>query len=864
MRNNVLNVLIFAGLSVGFYYFWIYAEKNWLAPPKPPAAKTDEPAELTPEEVAKRAAEQKARDEKQAATAAVAGAAAATTDPKAPKPPEVRVTEAPKPTPRERPTLIRMGDGTFYNQVLLSTRGGGVQQIVLPRFDEADRLGREVKGTPLYLVPGVPRVRGRFSLPEPSFAALAVSGVPPTVLGKLEELKGKDFRTWDAVAVELARVLGPEDAERYEPAILRAARVREPDLADSYPTPDLQPGQVPAGTRLAEPAYTIFHYPTPDEKTPDTKLGEVAWKVVSEERPEGGDHKVVFEAELGEPHFFKFRKTYTLGPKDYHISLRVEIERLPGGAKGKHPLRYQLSGPRGLPIEGEWYTNTFRTALIGWNDRKGTPRRQYEPATEVAAKRGGEPVPKGENTFKYMAVATQYFASAVAIDDTAEGAAKNPWAYVRATTELPFDKKADRNIPYFDDVTVRAASDVIDLAPGEPAVVHSYVIYNGPAKVKLLGLMEGNRAVEQALVDRYQDRLGLRTITDYQSPTWLGSFASAIYWTDLVIMFTNLMHGLLAAIHTVVPNWALSIVVLTVIVRLVLLVPSKKQTKMNVKMMEVQKRLAPQLEEMKKKYGDDFNGYNRAKMQLMMANGVNPLAAMGGCLLLFAQMPIMMGLYFCLQESVFFRLDHFLWIDNLAAPDMAVWWGERIPYLSTPDNIGGTLYMGPYFNILPILAVMLMIGQQLAMLPPPIDDQAKQQRMTMKIMMFIMPLLFYKFAAGLALYFIIGTIWGIAERKFITKVDPNAPPDTGTAAQLSPKGGSPNGQAVPPKAPGMLGRLRDSLQKKMEEMQRQADEQSKRQIRNDRGGAPGGSAGDGDGPNPRRDDRRDKKKKRKK
>src|SRR5262249_27878450 len=158
-------------------------------------------------------------------------------------------------------------------------------------------------------------------------------------------------------------------------------------------------------------------------------------------------------AELGDPYFVKLRKTFTLAPKDYHIGLRVEVERTAGGQKGKGQLRYQLSGPRGLPIEGEWYTTTHRVALIGWTDRKGTPRRQYETAADVAVKRGGEPVPKGENTFKYMAVATQYFTSALAIDDTADGGAKNPWAYVRATTEMPFDKKASPNaIPYFEDV----------------------------------------------------------------------------------------------------------------------------------------------------------------------------------------------------------------------------------------------------------------------------------------------------------------------------------------------------------------------------------------------------------------------------
>src|SRR5207237_7583627 len=132
-------------------------------------------------------------------------------------------------------------------------------------------------------------------------------------------------------------------------------------------------------------------------------------------------------------------------------------------------------------------------------------------------------------------------------------------------------------------------------------------------------------------------------------------------------------------------------------------------------------------------------------------------AAMGGCLLLIAQMPVMMGLYFCLQESIFFRLEPFLWVQNLAAPDMLVWWGEHIPFVSTPEDLGSFFYFGPYLNILPILAVGLMIWQQNKMMPPPTDEQAQQQRMMMKIMMVMMAVLFYKVAAGLALYFIVGT-----------------------------------------------------------------------------------------------------------
>ena len=288
---------------------------------------------------------------------------------------------------------------------------------------------------------------------------------------------------------------------------------------------------------LAEPSFTVFHYPTPEDKTPDPLLGEKNWTVVSEERPAGGKHKVVFETELGEPYFLKFRKTYTLGPKDYHIGLLLEIEKSRDGQKGKGQTRLQICGPHGLPIEGEWYTNTYRNAIIGWLDNKGTPRRQFEDSASIGAKRGGEQVAKGDNTFKYMVIATQYFASGVAVSDRAkeeavsngvkeEDVVENPWAWVRGTTELPFNKNQDPNQTHFDDITVRAASEPLDLAPGEKKA-YSYLLYNGPAKVRLLGLMTGDRAVDPALVKRYKDNLSLQTITDFRSDTWIGRFASA-------------------------------------------------------------------------------------------------------------------------------------------------------------------------------------------------------------------------------------------------------------------------------------------------------------------------------------------------
>ena len=138
------------------------------------------------------------------------------------------------------------GDG-FYNRALLSTRGGGVQQIVLPEFNEADRLGKERKNSegqalPLALVPGNVRFRPYY-------------------------------------------------------------------LADNDPYPDLKPGKVTRMEELAEPSYTMFHYASTsgEDHWPLPDLGEREWTLVSENRPADGPHTVVFETTLDAPYFLTIR-----------------------------------------------------------------------------------------------------------------------------------------------------------------------------------------------------------------------------------------------------------------------------------------------------------------------------------------------------------------------------------------------------------------------------------------------------------------------------------------------------------------------------------------------------------------------------
>jgi YidC/Oxa1 family membrane protein insertase len=326
-------------------------------------------------------------------------------------------------------------------------------------------------------------------------------------------------------------------------------------------------------------------------------------------------------------------------------------------------------------------------------------------------------------------------------------------------------------------------------------VIHKYLLYNGPLKVRLLEQFTGDKAIEPpGLGERYANTLHLATLTDYPSNSvgqWTGL-------SNLVILFTRLMHWLLNWLHFFLPVYGLDILLLTVIVRGLMFPITRK----SVQSMNKMQAIAPEMKKLQEKYKNDAQARSQAMMELYRKHNVSPL---GGCLPLLLQMPIFFGLYFCLQESIQFRLAPFLWIQNLAAPDMLYRWGENIPLISDPDNQVGFLflgliptsmfYLGPYFNVLPIIAVALMVVQQKLLMPPAMDEQQEMQQKMMMWMSVVFGVLFYKVAAGLCLYFIISSVWGVAERKLLPKKQAGA----GTAPPAATVVNSPKG---PPPRPG--------------------------------------------------------------
>jgi YidC/Oxa1 family membrane protein insertase len=319
----------------------------------------------------------------------------------------------------------------------------------------------------------------------------------------------------------------------------------------------------------------------------------------------------------------------------------------------------------------------------------------------------------------------------------------------------------------FDDITVRVTSEPIKL-DGKP-VVHKFLLYNGPSKVMLLGQLEGDKAVPDDTVARYKDVLRLDTVTDYQSNSWFGTIAHTIGWTWLLVKCTNIMHWVLWQLGSFIPGYGLTIICLTLLVRAMMMPLSRKQALAGQAMQEKMAKMKPELDKLKEKYKDDPAMLKQEQTALMLKYRINPL---GSCWVAFLQMPIFMGLYYALGESIHFRLAPFLWMKNLAAPDMLIGWTEKIPIISDPSNYNGFfsfLYLGPYFNLLPVIAVTFMLIQQQMMMTPPTDEQQATQQKMMKYMMVLFGLFFYKVAAGLCLYFITSSLWGFTERLLLPK-----------------------------------------------------------------------------------------------
>ncbi|MBA6225544.1 membrane protein insertase YidC [Colwellia sp. MB02u-18] len=199
-----------------------------------------------------------------------------------------------------------------------------------------------------------------------------------------------------------------------------------------------------------------------------------------------------------------------------------------------------------------------------------------------------------------------------------------------------------------------------------------------------------------------------------------------------LFMISQPLFWLLIKIQSIVTNWGVAIIIITLIVKGGMYPLTKAQYTSMAKM----RALQPKMAQLKERLGDDKQKMSQAMMELYRKEKVNPA---GGCLPLIIQMPIFLALYWVFLESVELRHAPFmLWIQDLSAQDP--------------------------FYILPVLMGVSMFIMQ-KMQPMTVQDPMQQKIMQYMPVMFTV--FFFWFPSGLVLYWLVSNLISIAQMKII-------------------------------------------------------------------------------------------------
>lgn len=513
---------------------------------------------------------------------------------------------------------------------------------------------------------------------------------------------------------------------------------------------------VVGNNQAAEMRTLEMRIPRIDARLPDgATLASVDWEVA-----EQTESSVTFRypAPGGE---LELRKTYTLHKGDparrdsetngYVVDVKLEFA---SRAAAPLPVQYELIGPVGVPLENADNTSTFIQIKVGTAADPGDPVvltagsvvKQVQKANQ-----GGAPIDRWHDPLQYIGVDVQYFAALLVPreDQLADPDEDGQSGYL--TEAEPVLLSEDQKHPDRSDVSVRLTSHEFQVPPGA-AVAHEYAVFLGPKRSRLLEPLKADGVI---------------------SFGWFGRISVGM------VYLLNFFHSALYL------PYAFAIVLLTLMVRACMFPITRKQAAGAKKMKELQ----PKLQEIKTKYAKEPEKFWQAQRELFRKHNYHPLA---GCLPLFLQLPIFIGLYSALANAVDLRMERFLWINDLTAPDALFGLPFAIPFL------------GSDFNLLPLITIALWIVQQKMFMPPALSEEQELQQKMMNYMMIFIGFMIYKVPSGLCVYFITSTLWGIGERKLVDHFQPaekkTDEPATETRTPLD---------AAPeePRRPGLLERL---------------------------------------------------------
>ena len=202
-------------------------------------------------------------------------------------------------------------------------------------------------------------------------------------------------------------------------------------------------------------------------------------------------------------------------------------------------------------------------------------------------------------------------------------------------------------------------------------------------------------------------------------------------------------------------NYGISIIVLTILLRVIFFPLTVKSMKSMKAVQNKMKKLKPEIDALKEKYKDDKPTQQAEMMKLYTSNDINPLSSLGGCLPLLIQLPVFIALYFALLYSIDLRHSSFLWVNDLSQPE------HLFDVLGIP------------FRILPLLmGVSWFLSQKLTPMTAPGSEAMELQMKLMQFMPIIFTVMFWGLPSGLILYWTVSNILSVGQQLYINRQVP--------------------------------------------------------------------------------------------
>jgi len=599
---------------------------------------------------------------------------------------------------------------------------------------------------------------------EPANFSAAGGPAKTVTIGSTDPKSGFKFRLeLSSKGASLARAIFSEFDDR--------------DYKDPQPLVILSPVQFRGGREILAMANGDFVFVQQQLKL---ALDRLHWESSDVVASSDGSQTARFEATIenedsGEP-VLKLVKTYTVFPGSYHLDCSLAVENL---SASEQNVRFDLTGPVGINREDS--RSDERKIVGGFRDSKGQivgiriGASSFDSRQTFAEETLGGEYQKKQG-FLWAAVVNKYFAAILVplpesdkkFCDWISGKRNQKgdrevilrerrglsYYLRRVFTGKSYGEeieKTGRFARFYNPDGQKASGDEnigvgleIDFAILGPAGqanasrTHSFQLYLGPKDKSLFDKNE-----------RYKT-LGFVQTIDFQACCCPANIISPLAFGMLAAM--KWMYGF-------VGNYGVVIIILVFLIRLVMHPVTRKS---QVSMSKMSK-LAPKVEEIRKKYANNKTEMNRQIMALYKEQGASPIM---GMLPIMVQMPVWIALWSAVNASIELRGAAFLpvWITDLSVPDALFrFTAFTLPLLGMLDS----------FNLLPILMGVafylqqkLMPTQSAATTSP---QMAQQQKMMMIMMPLMFPLMLYKAPSGVNLYIMASTFAGVIEQYVIKK-----------------------------------------------------------------------------------------------